>query len=57
MPQLLLRVKRFFLPQSSRHARLMARMDEVMVLIDQTAEEFRRECDRFLADAAASRSE
>ncbi|QDU87943.1 hypothetical protein Pla175_13100 [Pirellulimonas nuda] len=57
MPRLLQRVRRFFLPQLSRHARLLARMDELLLLINQTAEATRQECDRFLADAAAPGSE
>ncbi|QDU90491.1 hypothetical protein Pla175_38960 [Pirellulimonas nuda] len=32
-------------------------MDEVLLLINQTAEATRQECDRFLAEPAASRSE
>ncbi|QDU89260.1 hypothetical protein Pla175_26480 [Pirellulimonas nuda] len=33
MPQLLQRVRRFFRPRPSRPARLIARMDEVLLLI------------------------
>jgi hypothetical protein len=51
MPRLLLRLTRFF-RQPSRHARLLASMDEVLLLIDQTAEETRQVCDRFLANKA-----
>ncbi|QDU90929.1 hypothetical protein Pla175_43430 [Pirellulimonas nuda] len=57
MPQLLQRVRRFLLFRPSRHARLLARMDEVLLLINQTAEATRQECDRFLADATAQGSE
>ncbi len=51
MPRLLLHLTRFF-RQPSRRARLLARIDEVLLLIDQTAEETRRDCDRFLAKRA-----
>ncbi|QDU87940.1 hypothetical protein Pla175_13070 [Pirellulimonas nuda] len=56
MPRLLLRVAHFF-RQPRRHARLLARMDELLAMINQAAEETRQVCDRFLAEAAASRSE
>ncbi len=47
MPLLLQRVKRLLSFQNRKHAALVSRMDEVLVLIDQFNEELRREHARF----------
>lgn len=49
MPLLLQRVKRLFGFHNGKHAALITRMDEVLVLIDQFNEELRREHARFWA--------
>ncbi len=57
MPLLLQRVKRLFSFHNRKHAALISRMDEVLVIIDRFNDELRREHARFWAAVSDTTAE